>query len=528
MSNGIHICNSGASGPSGWEIVDTDAKLQDGPVPPDSFWLVNIHLNWGGRFLSSDYGFDVANIIRTKLKSTAPIIFYSPIKASYFERRSEKKLKYKILFGRGSGFIESPFTQSDLDEVIKNTPPLTPSALHDVVTMLADVKGMVLDKLNHNLKFGNDPLPYFNEVEPFLSQIQKTLVEFDNYRDKLVKARSENNETEFREIKEAFLGLCAASLTEQGQSAAPMTAKKHKILLVEDNENQLKEAVDFLNKSFEVVAESDAQNAIDILDADTGNEILAVICDWRLYKDGSEYWQKYQGYEILDHASKNGFRALFALTSQADFVVHQIRNATDFRFQLVKKQNVENDQQKALFADMIATGCADALTILSERPNSASWTNEDNGVSYQKLYLQTKHSLEAAAFFASVASKADEVWAYVTEQSKNNYRDITDIRDRFGLKMSKKHKQLFPVLVLRLVWFAMWTTLSDTERDDTRVFVRMYKILCTGNYSGTTIEYHKNNANQEVSRMCLTREDVQGGVMLPHERAWLLKHGLLK
>lgn len=521
-----HICNPNTPQPEDVVNIYSEAEIECVEEDQDTAYVVNIHLNWDGRPLTNDYGFDVANCLRTKKKSLAPIVFYSIDPVQTFEQKSKDKLKYKLLFGRGSAFIKAPFEKLHLEKLISDTPRLTPAALHDVVTMLADVKGMVLDRLNHNLKFGKDPTPYFNEVEPFLSQTQKSLVDFGRYRERLSKANSDGNATEFRELKETFLSICGTSLTEKGKDATSRLEKKHKVLLVEDNKAELKAAADHLKKSFEVLAESDAGKAISKLRADTSNEILAVICDWRLYKDGTEYWQKYQGYEVLEEASKNGFRALFALTSQADFVVHHIRNEMGFRFQLVKKQNVESDQQKALFADMVSTGCSDAISVLSEMPRSANWAKKVKGVSYKDLYFQVKHSLDDG-FFDSVLEKADEVWEYVQEQSKTHFHDIKDIRERFGLSISTANKELFPVLCLRLIWLGMWSTLTDTEKSESNVFFKMYKILCTGNNPRTTPEYHRNNATQEMSRLCLTREDVQGSVLLPHERAWMLKHGLL-
>jgi hypothetical protein len=54
------------------------------------------------------------------------------------------------------------------------------------------------------------------------------------------------------------------------------------------------------------------------------------------------YWQPLQGYEVLDFAAKNGIRSLFALTSQADFVVHHLRNLMGIRFSMFKKENLKN------------------------------------------------------------------------------------------------------------------------------------------------------------------------------------------
>jgi hypothetical protein len=46
-------------------------------------------------------------------------------------------------------------------------------------------------------------------------------------------------------------------------------------------------------------------------------------------------------------------------------------------------------------------------------PGSAKWQKPVNGISYKELYLQKKQTLESELFFASVASKADEIWEYL-------------------------------------------------------------------------------------------------------------------
>lgn len=299
----------------------------------NTVFLLHIHLAWGEMRLSSDYGFEIANYIRTYKKSLSPIIFYSCIQKKYFEYKSKTSLKYNLLFGRGSAFLEAPFKSTELTNTVKNVPPLSRSSLHDLVTMLADVKGLVLDRLNHNLKFGCDPLQYFSEVEPYLTEKQKALVGFDEYLQELIKLSSEGNEPSFYDTKEAFLSICNTNLTEGGKDAPELPSQKHKILVIEDVKTELEDVTFYLEKHFSVISVGDGEEAVNTLNEDVSNEILAVISDWRLYTDKSQlYWQKYQGYEVLEVASKTGFRALFALTSQADFVVHHIRNTLGLSF----------------------------------------------------------------------------------------------------------------------------------------------------------------------------------------------------
>jgi CheY-like chemotaxis protein len=522
----FHICNPNTPEPSGCSNIYSKKELLGNKEEENACFLLNIHLTWDNRNLSADYGFDIANYIRSFKKSLLPIIFYSPIQKEYFELKSKKSLKYKLLFGRGSTFIEAPFSETQLTKIVNNVPPLSESSLHDVVTMLADVKGVVLDKLNHNLKFGSEILLHFGEVEPYLTEKQKALVDFEEYRQKLIGFSDEDS---FYDAKEAFLGICNIRLTEKGKDVVELPARKYKILVVEDVKTELEKATKHLEKFFEVVSVVNSVEAIRILKEDLSNEILAVVSDWRLYTDDSQtYWQKYQGYEVLEAASKTGIRTLFALTSQADFVVHHIRNAMSFKFSLLKKQNLRNSEQWFLFSDLLYASCTDVLSTFSEMPSSANWEKNVNGISYKELYFQKKQSLESKDFFISVSDKADEVWGYIIKQSETGYKDLRLIKELYGLEIPKKNLDLFIVLVLRMIWLGIWYKLNGEliieDRDQVKnQLIKVYKIICTGNYGYPP----GNNANVELNKICLTISDIQQMKMLPDEREWLVRNKII-
>lgn len=520
-NNSYHICNPNTPESPGFTNIYSSEELERVADQTATF-VLNIHLNWDGRALSGDYGFDVANIIRTKLRSRARIIFYSPISAGYFEKKSERKLKYKLLLGRGSGFIETPVVPSELDKLIQDIPLLSSSTLHDVVTMLCDLKGMVLDKLNHNLKFGQNPEPHLNETEPFLNATQKLDVKLDIYREQLKSAYISGDREVFLSTKEEFLSLCGIVLTSKGTEGTVTPIKKHKILLVEDNLEFLEATANYLKDYFVVLAESDAAKAVNLLKADMGNEILAVISDWRLYQDSSEtYWQMYQGYEVLEEASKTG-RALFALTSQADFVVHQIRNELGFRFQLVKKQDFRTESQKNLLVDWIQNACENNLLMEANIPASDAWKK------YKALFLELRGSLEWDAFVLLIFAQADEIWSYILKNGKDGNR----INTHFGLSFSKTdlNRNLFPMMVMRLIWFGLWSKYGFSQAtihlelaDEDSVFADGFELIWEY-ISGVEATGQKG---ADLMNAALKEEDIKGGRMFPHERSWLLKRGLL-
>ena len=149
----FHICNPTTPETSGCKNIVSKKALQEIKDDSNAVYLLHVHLNWERNKLSSNYGFDIANFIRTEKKSKAPIIFYSAIQQAYFEQKSEKQIKYKILFGRGSAFIEAPFKEAVLNKLADCIEPLSNAALHDVSIASCDLKGIVIEKLKHDLKF---------------------------------------------------------------------------------------------------------------------------------------------------------------------------------------------------------------------------------------------------------------------------------------------------------------------------------------------------------------------------------------
>ncbi|MBX3291551.1 MAG: hypothetical protein KF881_01525 [Acidobacteria bacterium] len=523
MPDSNHCCNLGTPQPPYFINITTEKEMLSDNVNGDLPWLICVHLNWDGRPLSSDYGFEIASIIRTKLKSTAPIIFYSPIAVEYFEKKSQKDLKYKLLFGRGSAFIQSPFTKAALDKVIKATPPLTPAALHDVVTMLCDLKGMVLDKLNHDLKPGKDPVPPLDEIEPFLNSIQRSEIMLDEHRANLQIAFESNYTSRFLNAKKDLLDRCSARLTAAGVDLEAAEERRFKILLVEDNEDDIQNAFSHLQGHFDVLVERDAARAIKLLKEDKSNEILAVVCDWRLYKEGSKYWQKYQGYEVLEEASKTG-RALFALTSQADFVIHQIRNDLGFRFQLIKKDDFRTDAQKNLLVDWIRNACQNSILAEADIPTTEAKTWRGD---LRDLFLRYRQSLEWEDLITIVYAQADEIVEYF----ENSDEATESIPKKFGLSFGKSNdrKRLFSVLVMRLIWFGLWYKYGfdhesaefDLAGEDGGApdgFDLVWEFIVGPEAKG--------QKGGDLLKVALSEEDLGSGRMFPHERAWLLSRGL--
>lgn len=505
-----HICNQPAPELTGAIAITSAAGLMPLRDHEDTPILLHIHLNWDNNQLSHDYGFDVAHDLRAKIRCKAPIIFYSPIPVSYFEEKSKSELKYKLLFGRGTAFLEIPFTAEAFSAKAAEITPLNEAALHDVVTMLGDLKGVVIDKLNHDLKFSEATEPILQSIRPYLSGKQQELIGLPAFTITMAQAPDEDS---FNKAKALFIEKCHLELTADGAQKPLLPAKNYKVLIIDDMAEELALATTHLQKDFEIIAKSNALDAVALLEADNSNDILAVVSDWRLFTDTrKQYWQPLQGYELLEIAAQTGMRTLFALTSQSNFLIHQLRDLMPIHFTLFQKQNLRTKGQWAVFADVLYEACAATETIITGQPSSGQWTSTKRksvelGVSLKSIYAQQRHRRDG--FFQVINERSDEAW--------QRHLAGKNIRYLFGeISTSVINADVLKeVLIQRRIWTALF--LSGMETDS------IYELLARN----PTKSGNKNDATQLKIKLCIKESDIRQHKLLPEEKAWLRQNGLV-
>lgn len=524
-----HICNNDTPKYLGWESVSSLISLKKVNANHiDLVWLINVHLNWDNENLSNNFGFDVANIIRTEIKSKAPIIFYSPIPVKYFETKSESEIKYKILFGRGSAFIESLFKQEDLEKHIEGSSPLSDAALHDVTTMLCNLKGIVIDKLNHDLKFDSNISEVIGSVSPYLSNLQKQLIGLEKFIETIKTKVASKDENGFQNEKLKFITLCNQELTEAGTEKLQERKTKHRILVIDDLQEEIKKAKKNLEADFIIETAITGEQAIKLLKGDSRNEIVAVVSDWRLFTcEKQNYWQPLQGYEVLDYAAKNGIRSLFALTSQADFVVHHLRNLMGIRFSMFKKENLRTGEQWKVFSDVLFEACETAVAsranILDEFPTwKKSWT--EKGIEQKTLreqYIDFWNSIDRNSELNNIETKVDDMWHYLMN-TKDPY--LIGEEKYQDYKVSIKVLKLQKILVLRRIWFGLWLNYlpagkmgAESTKDLTeKVYKKIFGLPGDGSIPQRTLN------------LCIQLDKIHKKFMLPEEIEWLTRKGLME
>jgi CheY-like chemotaxis protein len=109
-----------------------DDTFSDSKPTPD-FILVEASLSWRGNSLQSFYGLDISRVLRRDRLLKCPIVFFSLLKKTYFEKNVLIHNKYGLMTAKGSAFLTLPFSIAELNNQIKDTKPLTDDELNDVI-----------------------------------------------------------------------------------------------------------------------------------------------------------------------------------------------------------------------------------------------------------------------------------------------------------------------------------------------------------------------------------------------------------
>ncbi len=426
--------------------------------------IILAELNWSGKYLQHFEGFNIAIELRRKHKLLCPIIITSSLSDSYFEKLADKNPVFKILFSRGFAYIPLNRVSSKLKSVVGelNAYPLNIAVLTDMNEMLFNHKGVIIDKLTHDLRFSNivNNLEKLKDVlkatEIYLTSSEINKLEWLTYSEMLLSNVS--NAENFRKTADELIKKCERELFSNFMTESYEHEKRHKILVIEDDVDFQKIIKENLDKHFlELIITDNAENAIQIIKNDLNNSITGIISDWRLYKDFSAktYWQL-QGYEVLDFAAKNHFATLFALTSLSDYNVHNIRNALGLDIHLFKKQHLEISDSKIqweMMADVVKQKCDNILDIIASQPTGNSWLKIKNE------YIQ-KRSFCWDIFENEISNEATRILNYYSDAiNSDETRNIYSLNE-MGIVLKN---DLTNILIGRRIYLGIYFTLIKTK-----------------------------------------------------------------
>lgn len=479
--------------------------------------IVFCELKWGNKLYQDFYGFEIARELRMRYKLLCPIILISVLSQNYFEKKAQKDIKYNVLYGRGTGFIEW-YNINNLDSISNLILPLSEAVLADLNGMLLNLKGFVIDKITHDLQTTlniNELKTRINFIDNYLDNEQKAKIGWDDFVNKILKNENVSN---FEKLKEEFLVKCRQELGNETETIMKGDfIKKYKILVVEDDPGFMSTIEENLKNYFELITTNNSEEAIKMVDDDGTNSIVGIISDWRLYADNSKtYWQHLQGYEILEYASNKRFVALFSLTSEDDRNVHEIRNKLGLDINLFKKQHLINDNNWDIFADIIRQKYNDINDLISSMPSSPTWTKQEKSKpSYFEQYREKRNNINWKRFERSISEEADKLW----ENFKNHFEKHENVSplSEYGIHINN----LESVLIVRRIWFALWFKRNEINRNDP--IKAIYDII-RGTFDQPDMK--KSNKHSVFANSLAIKSEELPKELLPEEKNWLIKNDI--
>lgn len=532
------------------------------PNDSNTCYIIYTDIDWNNTLYE---GFDIAIVLRRKHKILCHIILASFEEKSVFEEKAKTDLKFKFLYSRGCGFLrlsgevvngQFQDAKTTLVKLIEELSchPLSPATLTDMNEMLFNVKGLVIDRLTHDLKFGiksqklNEIL---TDVSQYLTSAQLATLEWEFTKEKLTD--NIGDYSKFNQAVDELIRNCEKVLVNDSKLSEITPERKHTILVLEDDPDFQKVIEANLNHHFkELLITGSAEEAIELLKEDGRNDITGIISDWRLYSDHKEktYWQL-QGYEVLDYAAKNRLIALFALTSLSDRNVHNIRNTLGVDIHLFKKQHLETADSKVqweMMADVIKQKCDKILnTLVSCKGLGANWTRNSeakgksnsgdklNGEliendkkpdkeifhfsSLRDQYYQQRLENGWQIFEEKISNIAEilcDFYAYIFEKHSTKLDKLAS----FNLELENDYKpNLENTLILRRVvlYFVLDSNMSKPVDKSN---IERISIAIRGEGHNKMGDSVKKNL---LNKLCIKESQLPVYGILPEERYWLLK-----
>jgi len=163
-----------------FEFITDNEQLENlfssNKVAPN-FILVDSLLGWGDDYLQNASGFEIAAKLRRDYLIKCPIIFFSSLRKSFFDKQILSGNKFSLINAKGSGFLSFPFTLKAFNKLLSEIKSLDDRGLREVVINQCRLK-QHWQKTSH--KIGNLLSDYPNNYEE-IRQIAYEWAESINY-----------------------------------------------------------------------------------------------------------------------------------------------------------------------------------------------------------------------------------------------------------------------------------------------------------------------------------------------------------
>ena len=513
-------------------------------------------LTWNGKKHSDFYGFDIACELRLKHKVLIPIIMVSFLPAEFFKGDS----RYNLLKARGTSFVQLPFKNEVVNNESKQTRSLTPASLADISVLLLNPRNLI-DRFTHDIRFGLNSSQLKGKASSILEELPEDLKKMEQW-DKLLESLAQVgiSEEEFYLRKKAIILKLNTSLLPEWK-AGPAFDKYH-LLLLEDNEEDAKIISAALSPFYEIMHVKNGEDAITVIDQDAENLFHALICDWRLLVPDTDKQQQWQGYEVMEYASKNRFYALFSLTSLDEDSRKYITPYISCSYTPLTKDFEKGSGLWAIYVPIINQKIEENLTIIAGLPTGEGWNKQDKQdykkdtlgnkttskksfASYRQQYLEKRNSLSFVQWNNEISDLANRMWGYYKKSlASDSNRSLQDISTKWGIELNRNVRN---VLIIRRLYLALWYNQSRLEmtiklkiqekfQTIENPVLNIYSVIRNRYWDdlSTTISNVEEEetfkklfsaAKAFVSQLALEPSSLPTGI-LPEEKAWLNTIGI--
>lgn len=430
--------------------------------------IVFAELEWGSHALSSFFGIEVAVMLRLRLKMLAPMCVLSFMPKAYFAILEE--VKYNILKARGTRFLQLPFKPQDLLSAFESVMPLSQATLAYLSNLLVDVKHLI-DLFRHDLRMNTEHDKICRSLKR-IDMLSTTAVyqEAKELAEAIVEAHAEGDEERFYKQTQELVNRLGFYVQEMKHAPQYEANSRRKVVVVDDNPDDLHWATSALEKYFEVVPFQQVIAAKQYIDEDSGNEIAAIISDWQLLQLGTDEHQEMLGFELLQYAAQRGHYALFSLTSTDDSSTREVDQYLNLEHTLITKDFHHDDALWKMYIPIIQQKIDRNTALIASLPTGEAWTNnfkldyrKEGGkkVAYKKYYksfaqqyVEQRNATGWHSFESEISATATQLWQYYEKAfDPDNCFELFDLKTQWGIELNRELRNM---LVVRRLFLAFW------------------------------------------------------------------------
>ncbi|MDL2231562.1 hypothetical protein LJB85_02355 [Porphyromonadaceae bacterium OttesenSCG-928-L07] len=517
--------------------------------------IIIAELDWAEKKLSDFYGIEIAVQLRLKYGILSPIFICSFFDKNYFIKQD--KIKYNILKVRGTGFLQLPVMPPDIEKVIENIQLLSKATLCYISNLLIDSRYLV-DKITHDIRIEKNEEAITQSLEliddyfstspmyPKLGEISKKIINAYEQKD---------GDKFYASKKELLYHLNIYSQEVQQKDTNSGTRLKHKILLLDDNINDINWATKYLSTYFDITAVSHADDAIKLIDKDVNNDFSVFIADWQLLYPNTTEQQNMLGFEVLEYASKKRFYSLFSLTSTNEISIREVNLELPFEHNLLYKDFQQGDSLWKSYINTIQQKIDKNIEVIANQPIGEAWTNDfkldykknERGEkltykkyfpSFKEQYIEKRNSINWYQFKYEIDTEVTRLWNYYQKIYSIDERcEVYSINKQFGIELNRDIRNF---LLIRRLYFAFWFNKSKLftvrvagvpiDNAEIAVIYLILRMSPLDDYDDIDFSYDDYKKTLNASRVFANQLSIETKRLplglLPEEKVWLKEIGI--